>query len=165
MTKIKENCPHLRTVYCPLIVPGGSIQERWICESCEREFFPHSGSFREELKRREIIDPGKFDRMRQDFIWPKRERELFQAGIEYEKDCESFDRAACEYKNERGIAIPLTPDERGTCNRHALKVKAMIEQKYYMRPGEFQKAMDLFHNAYPNGMTPDVLKKIQEEEE
>ena len=55
--------------------------------------------------------------------WSYRDRRADAATEEYESRCESFDRAVCRRRNERGIAIQTLPGELWEINRHARKVQ------------------------------------------
>ncbi len=79
-----------------------------------------------------------------------REKILYQFALDYENLCESFDQLVCQYKNKRGIAMPVTSDERESVNKNAklvfystiLKVNAKLlilnEEKFTpVTPTEF----------------------------
>lgn len=89
---------------------------------------------------------------------------LFEAAMEYEATCETYDQARCEHKNEYGIARPYGK-ELGDCNRNAIKVRRMIEAKYGLTPKQLNEGMNLFLNRHPKGMTPELLDRYKERKE
>lgn len=46
---------------------------------------------------------------------------LWEIAREYHRATESFDKAICKARNERGVAIPVTRWEIGECSRNALR--------------------------------------------
>lgn len=57
------------------------------------------------------------------------EQRLHDLAREYHERTEHFDRTHCQFKNERGIAIPITTEERGNCNTHATWLKTELEKE------------------------------------
>jgi hypothetical protein len=49
---------------------------------------------------------------------------------EYHDLTEKYDQSVCMYKNDRGIAIPLTRFEIAKCNKNAKEVFNMLCEKY-----------------------------------
>jgi len=54
---------------------------------------------------------------------------LREVALEYHRRTEIYDQRTCQFKNERGIAIPTSSLERTLCTRHARGVlKELVEK-------------------------------------
>jgi hypothetical protein len=51
------------------------------------------------------------------------ERRLRELGEEYHRRTEAFDLMTCAHRNERGIAVPISREERRACNLNAYEVE------------------------------------------
>lgn len=56
-------------------------------------------------------------------------RQAVDLWLDYYTSTESFDRAVCYARNERGIAIPITGDEIRACTRHARRVMERVTRR------------------------------------
>jgi hypothetical protein len=65
-------------------------------------------------------------RMLGTFVVTKEERLLHELGVEYHRRTEAFDQMACAYRNERGIAIPVSREERRACNLNADRIESEL---------------------------------------
>lgn len=54
------------------------------------------------------------------------ERLLHELGEEYHRRTEAFDQMVCYSRNERGIALPVSHDERRACNLNADRIETEL---------------------------------------
>lgn len=54
------------------------------------------------------------------------ERYIRKLGEEYHRRTEAFDQTVCEFRNERGIAIPIDRHERRACNANADRIESEL---------------------------------------
>jgi len=54
------------------------------------------------------------------------EKELWDLAERYHEECELFDQTHCSARNDRGIAVPTTPEETRAISRNAREVLARL---------------------------------------
>lgn len=68
---------------------------------------------------------------------------------EYHERCEEFDKQNCQFCNEHGIAVPVTPRETWMCSANAMKVRREImakAERQNISRGDVQKAISHYRN-------------------
>lgn len=56
----------------------------------------------------------------------ERSAKIEELANRYHAECESYDRRVCTGRNDRGVAIPLSPHEQGLIGRNATNVRERI---------------------------------------
>lgn len=79
--------------------------------------------------------------------WPNDDNwaKLVELARRYHEECEAFDQRICTGTKD-GIAMPLTSWQRGTINKHALEVRAKLNEEakkdgLNINPGDWGKAL------------------------
>ena len=65
----------------------------------------------------------------------------------YETECESFDRLMCRYRNDRGVAIPVTSGELAAVNKNAIKVWREIKSECEITGIDFNKVREFINKG------------------
>lgn len=73
------------------------------------------------------------------FSTPVEPGPLRDFALEYHRKTEDFDRRRCRCRNKRGIALPLSVEERADCNSNALKVRRDLIRKNGLNAKDFDK--------------------------
>lgn len=63
---------------------------------------------------------------------------------QYDRNTEAFDQAICQFKNERGVAMPVHEDERRACNANARRCRD-----------------EMLRDAVRRGVTDDHLQRAK----